>query len=157
MQVQKARLQRGRLAAGIILRSYPYVVVSGLLLFLVAAATLHAVEKSEKARKRAASEGIALTSHDDQNSVSDQPCTQASKCYRCRIITETKPIKKVVYDCKEVPYCPHCCPKPFKMDENGCCPICKDRPRFKRVLKKREIIIGEKCETKCVPEEVPAH
>ena len=71
--------------------------------------------------------------------------------YRCKMVPDVKPIKKIVYECKEVPYCQHKLPKFGHCD---CCPECKACPKFKKVLIKREIICGETCGTKCVVEEI---
>lgn len=68
--------------------------------------------------------------------------------YGCRIVTENKPIKKTVYECRDVPFCLHRLPK---FGHHGCCPEC-GCTRFKRVLVKKEIIVGYECITKCVPE-----
>ena len=72
--------------------------------------------------------------------------------YACKIVTEQKPIKKTVYECREVPFCLHCLPKFGHCD---CCPACQECPRYKRVLIKKEIIVGYECVTKCVPEALP--
>jgi hypothetical protein len=72
--------------------------------------------------------------------------------YTCQIVTEQRPIKKTVYECREVPFCLHCLPKFGHCD---CCPQCQECPRYKRVLIKREIIVGYECVTKCVPEALP--
>jgi hypothetical protein len=75
-------------------------------------------------------------------------CCEAPKCYRC--VPECEPKKKVVYECKLVPYCEHKLPHGGGCD---CCPECQACPKFKRVLLKREIECGSQWE--CVPEEVP--
>jgi hypothetical protein len=75
-------------------------------------------------------------------------CGEAPGCYICR--PEAKPVKKVIYECKLVPYCEHKLPHGHDCD---CCPQCEACPKFKRVLLKREIEVG--CEWDCVPEEVP--
>ena len=69
----------------------------------------------------------------------------------CKMIEVKVPIKKIVYECKEIPYCEH---MPPRLHDCGCCPQCKSCPKYKRVLIKKEIICGEKCETKCVVEEI---
>src|SRR5687768_3263549 len=77
---------------------------------------------------------------------------QDGVCHRCRVVEEVKPIKKTVYDFKEVPFCltklPHC-------GHCGHCDDCREckHVRYKRVLIKREITCGETCVTKCIPEE----
>jgi hypothetical protein len=73
-------------------------------------------------------------------------------CHRCKIVTEKKPIKKTVYDCKEVPYCLTKLPKCGHCGQCDDCRECKD-VRYKRVLIKKEITCGETCVTKCIPEE----
>lgn len=71
--------------------------------------------------------------------------------YRCKLVTEQKPIKKTVYECREVPFCLHVLPKFGHCD---CCPEC-GCVRFKKVLVKKEIVVGYECVTKCVPEALP--
>ena len=83
-------------------------------------------------------------------------CPHCKNCcdevtYRCKMVPDVKPIKKIVYECKEVPYCEHKLPKFGHCD---CCPECKACPKFKKVLIKREIICGETCGTKCIVEEI---
>ena len=78
-------------------------------------------------------------------------CDKDEVEYRCVMKVEKKPIKKVVYECKQVPFCVHKVPR---LGECGCCAECEACPRFKTVLIKKEIVVGEKCETKCVVEEV---
>ncbi len=68
--------------------------------------------------------------------------------YTCQLLTEQKPIKKTVYECREVPFCLHQLPK---FGHCECCPEC-GCVRFKRVLVKKEIIVGYECVTKCVPQ-----
>ena len=67
----------------------------------------------------------------------------------CKMVEVKTPIKKIVYECKEVPYC---LPKPH---HGCCCPECEACVRYKKVLIKKEIVVGEKCEYKCVPEILP--
>jgi hypothetical protein len=67
--------------------------------------------------------------------------------YTCKLVTEQKPIKKTVYECREVPFCLHVLPK---FGHCECCPEC-GCVRFKRVLVKKEVIVGYECVTKCVP------
>jgi hypothetical protein len=75
--------------------------------------------------------------------------------YRCRLVPETRQIKKTVYEVREVPFClkklPHLC----SLHHHGCedCAEC-DCPRFKKVLFKKEVVCEEICGTKCVIEEV---
>ncbi len=79
----------------------------------------------------------------------DGVCYQEVVTYRCKMVPDNKPIKKTVYECREVPYCQHALPRFGQCD---CCPECKDCPKFKKVLVKKEIVVGETCGTKCVPE-----
>lgn len=83
----------------------------------------------------------------------EEYCYEECTVVRCRTVTETKPIKKIVYELKEVPYCskaPDC-----TCGGCGSCPACvKCCAGYKRMLVKKEIVCGEKCVTKCVPEEV---
>ena len=73
-------------------------------------------------------------------------------CHRCRLVEEIKPIKKTVYDFKEVPFCLTKLPK---CGHCGHCDECREceHVRYKRVLIKREIVCGETCVIKCVQEE----
>lgn len=155
MQVQRACSRLCTWAANLMARSPRCVAMSGLLL-LLAAATLKAVESADDARRAAPDGNMTQTTSAEGVGAGDPACAPP-KYYRCKIKTETKPIKKWVYECKLVPYCLHRPSKPFATQDSGCCPACEDCPRFKRVLIKREIVVGEKCETKCVPEEVPAN
>jgi hypothetical protein len=75
-------------------------------------------------------------------------CCEPPACYTC--VPEAKPVKKVVYECKLVPYCEH---KLAHIGDCDCCPKCKACPKFKQVLLKREIEVG--CDWECVPKEVP--
>lgn len=89
------------------------------------------------------------------------PCphcqTAAGVCYkevvthRCRMVDERKPIKKTVYECRDVPYCEQKLPKFL---QSNCCPECKDCVKYKKVLVKKEIVCGEKCSVKCIVEEI---
>lgn len=71
--------------------------------------------------------------------------------HRCRMVEVKVPIKKTVYECKEVPYCKH---QPPGLGHHGCCRECEACPRYKKVLIKREIVCGEKCQVKCIVEEI---
>ena len=71
--------------------------------------------------------------------------------YRCVEVPDVKPIKKIFYECKLVPYCQKELPC-FLHDDCDCCAEC-DHPRFKRVLVKREVEVGKTCGTKCIVEE----
>ena len=76
-------------------------------------------------------------------------CYQEVVTYRCKQVPDNKPIKKTVYECREVPYCQHKLPR---LGHGDCCPECEACPKFKKVLVKKEIVVGETCGTKCVPE-----
>lgn len=76
-------------------------------------------------------------------------CYQEVVTYRCKQTPDQKPIKKTVYECREVPYCQHKLPGLF---HGECCPECEACPKFKKVLVKKEIVVGETSGTKCVPE-----
>lgn len=70
---------------------------------------------------------------------------------RCRQVPDKKTKKKVVYECKEIPYCEHALGGFLHKD---CCPKCEECPRYKRVLRKKEVVEEEVCGTKCVVEDV---
>jgi hypothetical protein len=76
-------------------------------------------------------------------------CYQEIVTYRCKQVPDNKPIKKTVYECREVPYCQHQLPH---FGHRDCCPECEACPKFKKVLVKKEITVGDSCGTKCVPE-----
>jgi hypothetical protein len=80
------------------------------------------------------------------------PC-QDCLTHRCVLVPETKPIKKIVYEVHEVPYCLKKLPPLFSFHKHGCdeCAEC-DCVRYKKVLVKKEVVCGEICTTKCVPE-----
>lgn len=78
-------------------------------------------------------------------------CHKEVVTHRCRMVEERKPIKKTVYECKEVPYCEHKLPRFL---QSSCCPECSDCVKYKKVLVKREITCGETTKMKCVVEEV---
>ncbi len=98
-------------------------------------------------RLAAAGEGIAPC----QNCHAGDGCYREVVTHRCVLVPDRKPIKKTVYECKDVPYCEHRLPKFGHCD---CCPECAACPKYRRVLIKREIVVGEICTTKCVVEEV---
>ena len=77
-------------------------------------------------------------------------CYQEMVVQRCKMVPDNKPIKKTVYEVKEVPYCLH---KLSHCHDCDCCPECQACPRYKKVLVKKEITCGEKCGTKCVVED----
>ena len=72
----------------------------------------------------------------------------------CKLVPETKQIKKTVYEVQEVPYCLKKLPPLFSFHRHGCddCAEC-DCVRYKKVLVKREIVCAEICTTKCVVEQ----
>jgi hypothetical protein len=79
--------------------------------------------------------------------------------HRCKLVPDNKPIKKTVYEVKEVPYClPKLPPFCSLFHHKGCCDKCGcvqcDCPRYKKVLIKKEITCGEICGYKCEVEEI---
>jgi len=70
----------------------------------------------------------------------------------CRMVPDNRPIKKTVYECKDVPYCLHKLPK-FGHEPCDSCREC-DCVRYKKVLIKKEVVCGETRGTKCVTEEI---
>lgn len=82
----------------------------------------------------------------------DCPPVEDCRVPYCVIKPVKKPIKKVIYCLKRIPYCPHGMPCPC--DGNGCdyCPKCSACPCYRHVLLKKEIVIGETWEKKCVIE-----
>ncbi|MDX1945970.1 MAG: hypothetical protein SFU86_11280 [Pirellulaceae bacterium] len=88
----------------------------------------------------------------------EQIVYQDAICHRCVLVPDNKPIKKIVYEVKEVPFCLKKLPPLFsllrKQDccEDACCPECAC-PRYKKVLIKKEITCGEVCGTRCRIEE----
>ena len=87
--------------------------------------------------------------HPAQESIACQDCVS----HRCVLVPETKPIKKIVYEVHEVPYCLKKLPPLFSFHKRGCdeCAEC-DCVRYKKVLVKKEVVCGEICTAKCVPE-----
>jgi hypothetical protein len=75
-------------------------------------------------------------------------CQTGDCCLSCQRVLDRKPIKKTVYSCKLVPYCLAACRNPLARGQT-CCETCETHPRWKRVLLKREIVVGETCGTKC--------
>jgi hypothetical protein len=77
--------------------------------------------------------------------------------HSCQLVPEVKPIKKTVYEVQEVPYCLKKLPPLFSLfHSRDCnCDQCAECQcvRYKRVLVKKEVICGEICTTKCVPQE----
>jgi len=79
------------------------------------------------------------------------PC-QDCLTHRCVLVPEVKQIKKTVYEVREVPYCVKMLRPLFSFHKH--CDDCTecDCVRYKKVLVKKEIVCGEICTTKCVPE-----
>jgi len=69
--------------------------------------------------------------------------------YRCVQVPDKKPVKKIFYECKCIPFCTAPLPPFFGCECESDCSC----PRFKHVLIKREVQVGEICTTKCVIEE----
>lgn len=76
-------------------------------------------------------------------------------CHRCKMVEETKPVKKTVYEVKEVPICLLRAPKCGNCGHCDDCNACREcgHVRYKKILIKKEITCGETCTVKCVPEE----
>ena len=74
--------------------------------------------------------------------------------HHCKLVPETKQIKKTVYEVQEVPYCLKKLPPLFSFQKRGCddCAECAC-VRYKKVLVKKEIVCSEICTTKCVVEQ----
>jgi hypothetical protein len=91
----------------------------------------------------------------------DDGCTVVEEiCYKdvvvrshCRLVPDTKTVKKTVYSYKTVAFCKPGCPNLLRRcGDAEACTECECCPRYKRVLVKREIV--EKKEGfKCVVEE----
>ena len=77
--------------------------------------------------------------------------------HECQLVPEKKPIKKTVYEVKEVPFCLHKLP-PLLGHHRQYCDACRECGcvRYKKVLVKKEVVVGEICTTRCVPVEFPA-
>ncbi len=105
---------------------------------------------------------VALGSHQAYSQEPNGECCEKCGCEeggkfvevtqtRCKMVAEKVPVKKKVYECKEVPYCEHALPG---LGKSHCCPKCEACGKTKTVLIKKEIKCGEKTEMKCVTEEV---
>jgi hypothetical protein len=92
------------------------------------------------------------------------PCPQEEVVYhdvlshRCKLVPETKQIKKTVYEVQEVPFCLKRLPPLFSHHQHDCCEDCAmcaecACPRYKKVLVKKEVVCKEICGSKCVVEE----
>jgi hypothetical protein len=75
-------------------------------------------------------------------------------CHECKLVPETRQIKKTVYEVREVPFCLHK-PPPLFGHHGACCDECREcgKVRYKKVLLKKEIVCEEICTSKCVVEE----
>jgi hypothetical protein len=88
----------------------------------------------------------------------DQVIWQDVISHRCKLVPETKQIKKTIYEVQEVPFCLKKLPPLLSLfHHHGCgeCEMCAecDCPRYKKVLVKKEVVCKEICGTKCVIEE----
>lgn len=75
-------------------------------------------------------------------------CQNGDCCLGCQRVFESKTLKKTVYRCQLVPFCLPGCKSPLQCGQT-CCESCEARPRWKRVLLKKEIVVGHTCESKC--------
>lgn len=89
--------------------------------------------------------------------VPDQAPACACVEHSCKLVPETKQIKKTVYEVQEMPYCLKKLPPICSLfHHHGCdCEMCAECqcPRYKKVLVKKEIVCKEICTSKCVVEE----
>ena len=69
----------------------------------------------------------------------------------CKMVTKQEPIKKTVYEKKEVPYCEHCV---APIGHHHVCPQCKACGKTRTVLVKKSIECGKKTVHECVSEVV---
>ena len=67
----------------------------------------------------------------------------------CKMVTKQEPIKKTVYEKKEVAYCEHCV---APIGHHHVCPQCKACAKTRTVLVKKSIECGKKTVHECVPE-----
>ena len=72
----------------------------------------------------------------------------------CKMVTKQEPIKKTVYEKKEVPFCEHCV---GPLGHHPVCPQCKACGKTRTVLVKKSIECGQKTVHECVPEVVIEH
>jgi len=95
-------------------------------------------------------------------SASTPPCPpeqivyQDVVCHRCKLVPDTKQIKKTIYEVQEVPFCLKKLPPLFGHHSDCCdCAMCAECscPRYKKVLVKKEIVCQEICTSKCIIEE----
>src|SRR5262245_30018346 len=75
--------------------------------------------------------------------------------HSCKLVPETKQIKKTVYEVQEVPYCLKKLPPLLSLFHHHGCDDCDMGAeckcvRYKRVLVKKEVVCGEICTSKCV-------
>jgi hypothetical protein len=82
------------------------------------------------------------------------PCQHCGVHHECKLVPETKQIKKTVYEVREIPFCLHKLP-PLLGHHGGCCDACRECGcvRYKKVLFKKEVVCEEICTTRCVVEE----
>ena len=69
----------------------------------------------------------------------------------CKMVTKQEPIKKTVYEKKEVPFCEHCV---GPLGHHPVCPQCKACGKTRTVLVKKSIECGKKTVHECVSEVV---
>lgn len=67
----------------------------------------------------------------------------------CKMVTKDEPIKKTVYEKKEIPFCEHCV---APIGHHHVCPQCKACAKTRTVLVKKSIECGKKTVHECVPE-----
>jgi hypothetical protein len=77
--------------------------------------------------------------------------------HACRLVPETKQIKKTIYEVQEVPFCVKKLPPLWSLfHHHGCdCDQCAECqcPRYRKVLVKKDVVCREICTSKCVVEE----
>lgn len=75
-------------------------------------------------------------------------------CHECKLVPETKQVKKTIYEVREVPFCLHKLP-PLFGHHGDCCDECREcgKVRYKKVLLKKEVVCEEICSSKCVVHE----
>ncbi len=67
----------------------------------------------------------------------------------CKMVTKQEPIKKTVYEKKEIPFCEHCV---APIGHHHVCPRCNACGKTHTVLVKKSIECGKKTVHECVPE-----
>jgi hypothetical protein len=90
-----------------------------------------------------------------------EPQYQACITHSCQLVPDVKPIKKIVYEVREEPYCVKKLPPLLGLLHHRCgdCGQCDECQcvRYRKVLVKKEIVCGEICTTKCVVQEHVEH